>query len=286
MPTRTHEFFSSSIVSEILRQLGTIAKRKGKAAEFARSVSYTGSPRLHFLADGDGDGEDNNSGNTHTQEDKAPIKYDSHEPDATFSHASAQWPGVVIEVSFSQKEKDLKNLAEDYILGSDGNIQVVIGLNIEYKNSKKASLSIWRPQYIKDEDGQEYLVSAQTVCEQLFRDELGNPTGADTSLTLHLQDFDSTAETSATLLAYPITISSSTLYSSLTCAEAEAKTVQELAGNKVPLKYGAKKRKRERTPPEELREEDERRWTEEEKRALKKVASRDRDWGAKGGEVG
>jgi hypothetical protein len=39
---------------------------------------------------------------------------------------------------------------------------------------------------MKDEDKQEYLVSAQTVCEQLFRDELGNPTGADTGLTLHL----------------------------------------------------------------------------------------------------
>jgi hypothetical protein len=40
----------------------------------------------------------------------------------------------------------------------------------------------------EDEDGQEYLVSAQTVCEQLFRDELRNPTGTDTGLTLHLPD--------------------------------------------------------------------------------------------------
>jgi hypothetical protein len=131
---------------------------------------------------------------------------------------------------------------------------------------------------MKDEDGQEYLVSAQTVCEQLFRDELGNPTGADTGLTLHLQDFDSTAETSssATLLIHPIAISS-TLYNSLTCAEAEAKRVQELEGKKVPLKSGAKKRKRTRTPPEELREEDERGWMKEEGRALKKAANRDSD---------
>jgi hypothetical protein len=53
--------------------------------------------------------------------------------------------------------------------------------------------------------------------------------------------------------------------------------VQELAGNKVPLKSGAKKRKRTKTPPEELREEGERRLTEEEGRALKKAANRDRD---------
>jgi hypothetical protein len=56
-------------------------------------------------------------------------------------------------VSFSQKEKELKDLAEDYILGSDGNIRVVIGLDIEYKQSKKATISVWRPQYVEHRDG-------------------------------------------------------------------------------------------------------------------------------------
>jgi hypothetical protein len=34
--------------------------------------------------------------------------------------------GVVIEVGFSQTEKDLRDLAEEYILGSDGNIRVMM----------------------------------------------------------------------------------------------------------------------------------------------------------------
>lgn len=44
----------------------------------------------------------------------------------------ADYPGIVIQTSFSQKRKDLPKLAEDYILGSIGNITVVIGLDIEY----------------------------------------------------------------------------------------------------------------------------------------------------------
>jgi hypothetical protein len=61
----------------------------------------------------------------------------------------------------------LKDLAEDYILGSDGNIRVVIGLDIEYKQSKKATISVWRPQYVEHRDGREDLVSMQTVLNQV-----------------------------------------------------------------------------------------------------------------------
>jgi hypothetical protein len=120
------------------------------------------------LDEADTDRKDNSiDGREKDEEEQALLKYDSHEPDAVFQHIDAQWPGIVIEVSYTQKEKDLPKLAENYILGSDGNIQVVIGLNIEYKRSKKATISVWRPQYIKDGDGQEFLVSAQTISEQV-----------------------------------------------------------------------------------------------------------------------
>jgi hypothetical protein len=170
MPTSTHEFFRSSIVLEIQRQLGTIANRTGKIAEFAHAVKYAGSPRLQFPADEASADREDNSRDGREEEDEeehASLKYDCHKPDAAFKHIDAQWPGIVIEVSFSQKEKELKDLAEDYILGSDGNIQVVIGLNIEYKQSKKATFSVWRPQYVKHEDGQEYFVSMQIISDQV-----------------------------------------------------------------------------------------------------------------------
>jgi len=47
----------------------------------------------------------------------------------------------VIEVLYLQKRKDLERLADDYILGSDSDIRVVVGLDIEYKTGKKAPLS-------------------------------------------------------------------------------------------------------------------------------------------------
>ena len=39
-----------------------------------------------------------------------------------------QYPGVVIEVSYSQKRKDLPLVAKDYIIGSKGSIGVVVGI--------------------------------------------------------------------------------------------------------------------------------------------------------------
>jgi hypothetical protein len=145
MPSSTHEFFRSKIVSEILRQLGTITNKAGEIAEFASAVQYAGSPMLQLLADEASADRQDNSWARQEEEDKGEqtsLKYDAHEPDAAFKHINAQWPGIVIEVSFSQKKKELKYLAEDYILGSDGNIQVVIGIDIEYKQSKKATFSV------------------------------------------------------------------------------------------------------------------------------------------------
>jgi hypothetical protein len=66
-----------------------------------------------------------------------------------------------------RRKKQLKDLAEDYILGSDRNIRVVIGLDIKYKKSKKATISVWRLQYVECRDGQEDLVSMQTVLDQV-----------------------------------------------------------------------------------------------------------------------
>lgn len=50
-----------------------------------------------------------------------------------------------LKLSYSQKKKDLSRLAHDYILGSDVNIRVVVGIDVDYKGSKKASVSILRP---------------------------------------------------------------------------------------------------------------------------------------------
>jgi hypothetical protein len=44
---------------------------------------------------------------------------------------------AIIEVAFSQKIKELKYLADNYILGLNGNVRVVISISIEYKGYEK-----------------------------------------------------------------------------------------------------------------------------------------------------
>src|SRR5438045_3635706 len=129
-----------------------------------------------------------------------------HEPDMMFMHKNAAWPGVVIEVSHSQKKKSMVDLADDYILGTYGSISVVVGLDLDYKKSKQATISIWRLKNSTSDDGEVegevvQVVNNQvslplklndglTKTNQLFRDAQGNPIFSPTSgLELALKDF-------------------------------------------------------------------------------------------------
>src|SRR5436305_15168289 len=98
MPTAIHEIVICRVTREIIHQLNSIAECNDASAEFARDIENSGSTRLTFP------GSD----------------YGPHDPDASFRHLRARYPGVIIEVSYSQKRKDLPRLADDYILGSDG----------------------------------------------------------------------------------------------------------------------------------------------------------------------
>jgi hypothetical protein len=144
MPTAIHEIVVRSVGREIIRQLDSIAERNNASGEFTRNIQDSGSTRLTF-PDSD---------------------YGPHDPDGSFRHLKAQYPGVIIEVSYSQKRKDLPRLADDYILGSDGNICAVIGLDVEYRG-KTATLSIWRPRIFINDDGSEELQAEQTVINQV-----------------------------------------------------------------------------------------------------------------------
>lgn len=62
-----------------------------------KKIDHNGSGRLEIKS------EDNGS--------RTIIKRD---PDARFQHDDALWPGVVIEVAYSQSSKDIPNLADDY----------------------------------------------------------------------------------------------------------------------------------------------------------------------------
>ena len=146
MPSTLHEFCVSSIISEIesqLRQYRAIGNSENRV--FSTNIRPSGSVDLELLPDDDGN-------------------INKRTPDGSFWHSQAAWPGVVIEVAFSQSLKKLDRVAWDYIGGSDGGIQVVIGLNLDYEG-KGATIFVWRAQITAGEDGIDDFDCVRTVAQ-------------------------------------------------------------------------------------------------------------------------
>lgn len=152
MPTGIHELFTDSVEDAIRSQLKVIRSGSDKAALFAQRVRPARSTEIYFPVD-----------------EAAPGTKSKHEPDSSFWHDDAEYPGVIIEVAYSQKRKKLNRLAEDYLLDSDASIKIVVGLDIEYgkKGSRKATLSVWRTEVVQTLDGEELRVS-QEVADEVF----------------------------------------------------------------------------------------------------------------------
>ena len=152
MPSDIHETFIRLVEYNILMQLAAIQGREDALGAFARRIVPTGSTTLQWKSPKVRSG---------TQELGKTIR---HDPDMSYKHLDAQYPGVIIEVSYSQKQKDLLRLADDYILESDSSIKLVIGLDLEYRGTKRASILMWRPRIvINEQDGNEELVAEQVV---------------------------------------------------------------------------------------------------------------------------
>ena len=97
------------------------------------------------------------------------VKKSRYEPDASFWHKDARYPGVIIEVAYSQKKKRLHRLADDYLLDSDANIRLVIGLDIAYGKgeSRKATLTKWRTNLLHTPDGDE-LQTVPEIADEVY----------------------------------------------------------------------------------------------------------------------
>ena len=180
MPSLLHEAIKAKIVRDIESQFLSISNGVNPASAFAKSIEHGGSASIN-LSD---------------------PEYGKHEPDALFRHRQAQYPGVILEISYSQKRRDLGRVAEDYILGSSGNIRVVVGIDIDYKD-KSATLSMWRSRLYINGAGEDELVAHPTLLNQVcspfvlfdiclslkeFRNADGNVSSL-TGLRLQLDDF-------------------------------------------------------------------------------------------------
>ncbi|CAG5188981.1 uncharacterized protein ALTATR162_LOCUS12076 [Alternaria atra] len=240
MPTGVHELFIDGVEDAIRSQLKAIRKGSDKAALFAQKVRPARSTEIYFPVDG-----------------ASLTKKSKHEPDASFWHTDARYPGVIIEVAYSQKKKRLSRLAEDYLLDSNASVQVVVGLDIEYgkKGSRKATMSVWRTQVVSTANGDELRV-VQEVADEAFRDDDGNPTDYE-GLQLRLKDFayEELALNEIGDEDLKVGISTRQLCEYLGAAETMVNRSESLGEHSVGP--GIKKRKRSETPPEEINSNDE-----------------------------
>ena len=143
MPTGVHEFFIDEVEDDIRSQLKAIRNRPDRTAQFAQNIRPARSTEIRFA-----------------------TSKSRYHPDISFGHKDARFPGLIVEVAFSQDYKQLRRLAENYLLDSDANVRVVVGINIAYdKVSRKATLSIWRPKLSKTPNGYDLEVEEEVMDE-------------------------------------------------------------------------------------------------------------------------
>ncbi|KAH7548751.1 hypothetical protein J3E72DRAFT_399395 [Bipolaris maydis] len=254
MPTGIHELFIDRVEDAIRCWLRTIRDQPGNAAGFAHKVRPARSTAIYFPVD-------NSLCNAKSK----------HEPDASFWHEDAQYPGVIVEVSFSQKREALERLAETYLLDSDASVRVVVGLDIGYDRNEtsEATLSVWRTQIFHTADGDELRV-VKVVADEAFRNKQGEPTN-HLGLRLSLSDFACEELTEGVMddECPEIIITTQELCQYLVAAEHKFKLPDALVKHTIAPRV--KKRKRSATPPEKITSSDEAMFAEQEERAAKRA---------------
>jgi hypothetical protein len=151
MPSSIHDIFTELVVEETKSQLNSAHQGKeGNGATILGQIGSETTSDIYLY------GFDTASG-----------RFPKRSPDASLAHVDAQYPSIVIETSYSQTQKNLAHLADDYVYGSDGNIAVVLVFDIQYGvQSKRAALSVWRPRMVKDEEGGEEALILETISDQ------------------------------------------------------------------------------------------------------------------------
>jgi len=256
MAGNVHEFTIGEFKGLVRDQLTDIQRGNDQvAADFARDVRATESPKIER------DGS-------------------SHCPDGSFKHKDATELGVILEVSHSQKRQDLPFLADNYILGSNGLTQAVIGIDLDYWG-KGARVIVWRLN--KTKKNGEIILTVKETFQGTFRDADGNLVNGGQNLRIWLKDFGNKLDCPGIQKVQgAITISFTQLYELVQESEANDQTLKRRRGSDEVFEGRSKqkmvKKKRVRPSPEELASSDEERFKAAEKEVEKQLSDQDRDY--------
>ncbi|KAF4547348.1 Hypothetical protein D9617_45g091260 [Elsinoe fawcettii] len=263
MPTHTHELLVERIEDSIRSQLKSIALGQDRRAVFAGKITAARSSQILLPSD-------------RTSSSIAP-RYSKYEPDASFKHTEAMYPGVILEVAFAQKGKSLERLAENYLLDSDGSVQVVIGLDVQRSKagSLEGFLSVWRIRIVKVDESCEMRLDT-TNANIPLHGWYDQATGAP-GLRLSLRDFTCAELADEELDADTTDIDISGEDFCRFLQEAET-SLQPPPLRKSKLAPNVRKRKKSPTPLENIDTSDEETYLLREERSAKRAQVDDPDY--------
>ncbi|KAI1798548.1 hypothetical protein F4811DRAFT_198162 [Daldinia bambusicola] len=113
-------------------------------------------------------------------------------PDESIQFEGCEYPGLLIEISWSQKVKELPKRAKEFITKTKGGVRTVISIDVNdtYEKRRKkmtgeAKLSVWRANWTSDNK----LRVDTSVNGEVFQDEQGQLNPSAGGLHLTLRDF-------------------------------------------------------------------------------------------------
>ena len=141
MPSTLHVTFCAS---RNIKTVKAIPTGQRTPLRFAEEIEHLGTPRI-FIPE-----------YTHNREQI----FSRREPDASFGHRQAHYPGVIVEVCDLQKSQQLSYLADEYILNTNGSVNAILAFNINYEGSKRATVTMWLPEYTTVDGVEEFRAAA------------------------------------------------------------------------------------------------------------------------------
>ncbi|OAP55642.1 hypothetical protein AYL99_09794 [Fonsecaea erecta] len=91
--------------------------------------------------------------------------------DLNFRHHNRSQPRVIIQVATTQPAELLGDIAEAAIMETKGEAVLVIGVKLSYPNSKRATISVWRSDWLSSQTKLGVSVKTIVNCQEFIRDD-------------------------------------------------------------------------------------------------------------------
>ncbi|KAH0536440.1 hypothetical protein FGG08_006680 [Glutinoglossum americanum] len=136
IPDPIHDLLVDDVADEVKRQIQDIFSQIQPTSALAQFLYG-----VRSLGHADVEREPSNDGK---------MARGHKSPDISFGHIEATWPGLIIEVAYSQRAEGLRRTARKYAAMTGGNVRMIVGLSIRYPVKKGGGfldgIFVWEPR--------------------------------------------------------------------------------------------------------------------------------------------